>query len=180
MAYTPVKKRTRKTKADAPTKVFRRFKASQASNVARSLISPAMRAKGFAQAEVVARWAHIVGPELAASTVPIRMIFPRGERMGAKLVIRCESAFAPLLAHKNERVIEMVNSFFGYGAVSKLEVKQGPLPKPVRKQQLEKQPLNTSDETKLVELVGEKKDSPLREALKSLGELVLSNKNAKT
>ncbi len=180
MAYTPVKKRVRKTKADTPTKVFRRFKASQASSVARSLISPAMRAKGFAQAEVVARWAHIVGPELAASTVPIRMIFPRGERMGAKLIIRSESAFAPLLAHKSERVIEMVNSFFGYGAVSKLEVKQGPLPQPARRRQLEKRPLDTVDQAKLGELVGEKKDSPLREALKSLGELVLSNKNAKT
>lgn len=179
MAYTPVKKRAASKRKAEPKKVFRRFKAAQASSVARSLISPAMRAKGFAQAEIVARWAHIVGPELAAATVPLRMIFPRGERMGAKLVIRSESAFAPLLAHKSERVIEMVNSFFGYGAVSKLEVKQGPLPKETRKPQLEKKPLASADQAKLGSLIGSESDSPLKEALKSLGELVLSNKNAK-
>ncbi|MEX0297783.1 MAG: DUF721 domain-containing protein [Kordiimonas sp.] len=179
MAYTPVKKTTKKKGKDAPAKVYRRFKASSASSVARNLISPAMRAKGFAQAEIVARWAHIVGPELAASTVPLRMIFPRGERMGAKLIIRCESAFAPLLAHKSDRIIEMVNSFFGYGAVAKLEMKQGPLPKATRKPQLEKHALNGEDQLKLGELVGKEKESPLRDALKSLGELVLSNKDAK-
>jgi len=165
---------------EKPSKAYRRFKTSQASIVARHLISPAMRAKGFAQTEIVARWAHIVGSDLAAATLPVRLVFPRGERMGAKLTIRSESAFAPLLMHKSERIIEMVNSFFGYGAVAKLEIKQGPLQRTTRKPQLEKKPLDVKDEQKLKMLVGTKEESPLRDALKSLGELVLSNKNAKT
>lgn len=166
------------TAAKRPAKKpFRYFKASKASVLTRKLMSPAMRAKGFAQAEVVQRWAHIVGPELAASTVPMRLIFPRGEKMGAKLIIRCASAFAPLVAHKSDRIIEMVNSFFGYGAVAKLEIKQGPLPRAGRKPQLEKKALSSKDKEKLKAIVGASDESPLREALSSLGEMVLSNKN---
>ena len=159
MAQAPKKNSAQKKKKGEGTKPFRRFKASQASVVARRLITPAMRAKGFAQAEVVSRWSHIVGPELAASTVPLRMISPRGERMGAKLVIRSESAFAPLLSHKSGHIIEMVNSFFGYGAVATIEVKQGPLPRDTRKPALEKKQLAASDQTKLATLVGGEGDS---------------------
>ncbi len=152
----------------------RRWRADSASNVARALMSPAMRAKGFAQIEVVTRWAHIVGPELAASTLPVNLRFPRGERMGATLQVRCESAFAPLLSHKAERVIEMVNSFFGYRAVAKLEVKQGPLPVSRNKPLLEKKPLAPEVARNLDTLVGQGELSPLRQAVKSLGEYVFS------
>ena len=152
----------------------RRARASSASSVARSLITPAMRKKGFAQVEVITRWPHIVGPELAEATVPTGLRFPRGERMGATLVVRCESAFAPLLTHKAGRVIEMVNSFFGYAAVAKLEVKQGPLPRVKHRRPLEKTPLSDGAKRNLTTLVGDGELSPLREAVKSLGEYVLS------
>ncbi|MBL4640133.1 MAG: DUF721 domain-containing protein [Kordiimonadaceae bacterium] len=160
----------------AAKRPFRYFKAQKASNLTFKLMSSAMRAKGFAQAEIIQRWAQIVGPELAAATVPIRLVFPRGEKMGAKLVIRCASAFAPLVAHKHERIMEMVNSFFGYGAVAKIEIKQGPLPKRRIKPQLTKHKLSSGDKAKLEGLVGDDEESPLRQALNSLGQMVLSNK----
>lgn len=155
-------------------KTFRRRKTARASKVASGLVSPALRAKGFAQAEVVTRWAYIVGPELAESTVPIGLRFPRGERFGATLTVRCESAFAPLLSHKAQRVMEMVNSFFGYQAVAKLEVKQGPLRRRPRQVPYEKGPLGERESEQLKSLVGEGQLSPLQEAVKSLGEYVLS------
>ncbi|MFC3053126.1 DUF721 domain-containing protein [Kordiimonas pumila] len=163
-------------KAKTKKQVPRLNKTTAASKVALAFISPAIRAKGFAQAEVVTRWPHIVGAELAACTVPVQLLFPRGQRMGAKLVVRCESAFAPLLQHKSHRVIEQVNRFFGYGAVASLEVKQGPLHKVIRKTALTKKRLSAPEQQKLDILVGEKDLSPLQQALKSLGEMVLSNK----
>jgi len=174
MASTP--KKMQKKSQGKSVSHKRRRSVTPASRVASGLISHAMRMKGFAQAEIVTRWAHIVGPELAASTVPVRLVFPRGERMGAKLIIRCESAFAPLLQHKSDRIIQQVNSFFGYGAVASLDVKQGPLPQVTRKSALSKKELGNNDRKKLNELVGETELSPLQEAVKSLGEMVLSNK----
>jgi len=181
MADVPQKPESTAKKKAGPAKillekkVYRRFKATKASLVASGLLTVAIRAKGFIQAEVVTRWPQIVGPELALATVPQRMIFPRGERMGAKLVIRCESAFATLLEHKRERVIEMVNSFFGYGAVASIEIKQGPLPRARRVLMRQKKVLSKNDKNKLGSLVGEGELSPLQEAVKSLGEMVLSN-----
>ncbi len=172
MAKQPDKTKAKGT-ADAK-KPFRRRSTQRASRVASSLVTPALRSKGFAQAEVVTRWAYIVGPELAESTLPVGLRFPRGDRMGATLTVRCESAFAPLLSHKAGRVIEMVNSFFGYQAVAKLDVKQGPLPRQPRKMPYEKRALGQKEADQLRSLVGEGELSPLQEAVKSLGEYVLS------
>jgi hypothetical protein len=169
----------KKTPGDKGKKTYRRFKTTSASRVASSFLSPAIRAKGFAQAEVVTRWPQIVGKELAGATVPQRLIFPRGERIGAKLVIRCESAFAPLLGHKGPQVIDLVNRFFGFGAVASIEIKQGPLPSVKRRPQLEKHDLSDDEEHNLEEIVGDGELSPLQEAVKSLGEMVISNKDKK-
>nr|WP_281500740.1 DciA family protein [Kordiimonas marina] len=151
----------------------RRFKVAPASEVAGRLLAGTMRKRGFVQAEVVTRWADIVGQELAMSTVPVKLVFPRGERMGATLVVRTESAFAPLLTHKAPHIIEKTNSFFGYGAVAKMTVVQGPLPHKTVYQQLEKTPLKPADKGKLEALTGTGELSPLRQAVKSLGEYVL-------
>lgn len=166
----------RQKKPPAKKQFKRRKKALTASRLTGGLMTRAMRAKGFAQTEVVTRWPQIVGAELAAATLPVRLVFPRGERTEAKLVIRCESAFAPLLDHKREQVMAMVNSFFGYRAVGKLEVKQGPLKNRVRKPALEKKALGASDRKKLADLTGEENLSPLKQAVHSLGEIVLSHK----
>lgn len=176
MAPEGKKTADRKTRGKPPERkeAFRRRSTQPASRVASSLVSSAMRAKGFAQAEVVTRWAHIVGPELAESTVPVSLRFPRGSRMGATLVVRCPSAFAPLLSHRAERVITMVNSFFGYQAVARIDVQQGPLPRIKRRRPYEKKPLEAEKSDHLTSLVGEGELSPLQEAVKSLGEFVLS------
>lgn len=167
------------SKSTRSQKTFRRFKTSRAGKLASGILSPAIRAKGFAQAEVVTRWPQIVGAELAGSCVPQRLIFPRGEKMGAKLVIRCESAFATLLHHKAPHVIDMVNRFFGYGAVATIEIQQGPLKFEKRRLAKEKRPLDTKDVESLDKIVGKGELSPLQEAVKSLGEMVLSNDKSK-
>ncbi len=174
MAKAP-EKPAKSKKPAAKKKTYRRYKTLSAARAASSLLSPAMRAKGFAQAEVVTRWPQIVGPELAGSCVPQRLIFPRGEKIGAKLVIRCSSAFATLLEHKAPHIIDMVNRFFGYGAVARLEIKQGPIRTIKRLPAKEKRPLSTKDDKALNRLVGNGDLSPLKEAVKSLGEMVLSN-----
>ncbi|GAK33587.1 hypothetical protein AQ1_01477 [alpha proteobacterium Q-1] len=81
----------------------------------------------------MARWAMITGTAIASQSVPLRLNFPRGERMGASLEIRVTPAFAPILQHQEPLIIERVNSFFGYRAVSRILLQQGPLPpKPAR------------------------------------------------
>ncbi len=156
----------------------RRGRVAKLSRTASTLVSKALRAKGFAEAEVVTRWGRIVGPELARSTVPVRLAFPRGERRGATLHVRAESAFAPVLQQRSGVVIELVNRYLGYAAVSRLEVRHGPLPVAKTTTPMEKQPLDAAHRQQLDELIGDHDGelSPLQAAVKSLGEFVLSDK----
>ncbi len=153
----------------------RRRRTTSVSRVASSLVSKAVRAKGFAEAEIVTRWGRIVGADLAKATVPIKLQFPRGRRDGATLHVKTVSAFAPVLQQRADHVIELVNRFLGYAAVSRLQVTQGPLPIATVRKDIEKKPLNRHQQDELNSLVGGGELSPLREAVKSLGERVLSN-----
>lgn len=159
--------------------VPRRGRVAKLSRSASSLISKAVRAKGFAEAEIVTRWGRIVGPELSRSTVPVRLVFPRGERRGATLHVRAESAFAPVLQQRSGVVIELVNRYLGYAAVNRLEVRHGPIAVAKSTAPMEKQPLDAAHKQQLEELIGDSgvdELSPLQAAVKSLGEFVLSEK----
>jgi len=178
---TSVKSARAKTSGNAkstPATAPRRGRVAKLSRTASALVSKAVRAKGFAEAEVVTRWGRIVGPDLARSTVPVRLVFPRGERRGATLHVRAESAFAPILQQRSGVVIELVNRYLGYAAVNRLEVRHGPLPIAKTTAPMEKQPLDAKHKQQLDELIGDHEGelSPLREAVKSLGEFVLSDK----
>jgi hypothetical protein len=91
---------------------------------------PALGKRGFAAAEILTHWSTIVGPELAAFACPIEIKFPRGKNAGATLHLRIASgAAATLLQLKTPTILARVNGFLGYGAVSALQVAQGPLPR---------------------------------------------------
>ncbi|WP_308909401.1 DUF721 domain-containing protein [Pseudokordiimonas caeni] len=157
-------------KKDKPEpKQRRRMKMAKAADVAAPLVDRAVRRQGFASVEVVRRWGQIVGVELAAATLPQALKFRRGERTGGTLVVRCPSAFAPLMTHQAHRVIEAVNAYFGFQAVAALEVVQGPLP--ARYQRRYEKPVPPSAETVagVDRLVGGREASPLRAALYELG-----------
>lgn len=144
----------------------------QAARLTDTLIDRALKSKGFAQVEVVKRWKDIVGPELAAATLPLRLKFARGERAQGTLVVRVEGAFAPLLQHREHQVVERVNSFFGYQAVARLALEQGPLPA-VKRSHVPVRDLTTEEKHKLDALVGEDGESEVRQALRRLGEAVI-------
>jgi hypothetical protein len=87
--------------------------------------------RGFAAADIIARWPEIVGADLARFACPLQVKFPRGRNAGATLLLRVSSSAAgTMLTHKSPQIIARVNRFFGYEAVTKIEVNHGPLPKP--------------------------------------------------
>ena len=170
-------KSARAKPASSTSTAPRRGRVAKLSRTASALVSKAVRAKGFAEAEIVTRWGRIVGNDLARSTVPVRLVFPRGQRLGATLHVRAESAFAPVLQQRSGVVIELVNRYLGYAAVSRLEVRHGPLPVIKTTAPMEKRPLDAAHQRQLDDLIGNSDSelSPLQAAVKSLGEFVLSD-----
>ncbi|MEJ0072405.1 MAG: DciA family protein [Pseudomonadota bacterium] len=75
----------------------------------------ALARRGFAAARAIADWPEIVGPALAESSVPERLVRGRNAE-SATLVVRVRSAAALELQHWLPQVIERVNGYFGFRA----------------------------------------------------------------
>jgi hypothetical protein len=95
-----------------------------ASETARRRLGEAAAGHGFAEPEVLIRWPEVVGEQLSALCVPVKVSYPRAEGLGATLVVRTEGARAPEVEHLGPRIIERVNQFYGYRAIARLKVTQ--------------------------------------------------------
>lgn len=89
----------------------------------------AFRRFGFVQSSVVSRWDEIVGQKYAGVTAPESIRFPQGKREQGTLNIVVSSAYAPMIQHVEPVIMERVNRFFGYPAVSRVIIKQGEIVK---------------------------------------------------
>ncbi len=87
----------------------------------------AFRRYGFVQSSVVTRWPEIVGPEHAKVCAPEAIRFPPGEKSGGTLQMVVAPAHAPIIQHVIPEIIERVNRFFGYRAIAKVKMRQGPV-----------------------------------------------------
>jgi hypothetical protein len=144
-------------------------------------LGPALRAQGFAAADVILAWPDIVGDRLAAFTQPVKLEWKRkapGRESGARpdpgtLVVRVEGAFALEMQHLAPQVVERVNAHYGWRCVGKLVLKQGPvrrLPAPRRPAR----PLSEAERVRVDSALAPIAEDRLRDALSRLGRAVLA------
>jgi hypothetical protein len=91
------------------------------------LTKPVLEKHGRAYATVIAEWANIAGPALAAMSLPEKLS-PGAKAGGGTLTIRVAGAAATELQHLAPQIIERINTCLGFGAVARLKMLQGPLP----------------------------------------------------
>ena len=99
---------------------------------------------GFPSADLLADWPEIIGAEYARITMPERLVWPRGaepapdedltprgfknaRRVGATLVLRVEGPRAIEIQHIAPQLLERINVYFGYRAITELRLVQGPV-----------------------------------------------------
>ncbi|MCP4395062.1 MAG: DUF721 domain-containing protein [Alphaproteobacteria bacterium] len=88
--------------------------------------------RGFIEVDIITNWAAIVGDEIASYVSPTNIIFPRNSRNSGALHVQVLSgAFAIELQHREKQIIERLNSYFGYNAISSLKITQQPTLKAV-------------------------------------------------
>jgi hypothetical protein len=133
------------------------------------LTRPVYKRRGFARADVLARWSAIVGEALAATSCPEKLSFPSGSGAGATLQVRVASGFALELQHLAPLVVERINTYYGYQAVARLKLVQGPLPRRTVTRQRAVRPLDPSDEATLARQIAGQPDAEVRAALQALG-----------
>ena len=138
-----------------------------------------LKKRGFVQGEIITRWRDIVGPDLADSTAPEKLDFPRSERRGGTLQIRVAGAAALSLQHEEPQVVERINRFFGYAAVARLKLIQAPIP---AADDQPNAPLRELDEKEIRSVeseVEDTRDPELRDALARFGRSIAASEPKK-
>lgn len=137
-----------------------------------SVIAPVCAKRGFATADLISAWADIVGPRYATTTLPEKLTWPRRDQAkapgGATLVIRVDSGMAIYLQHETTVLLDRINGFLGFGAVTQLKIVQGVVSKPVPRRAAPP-PLTRAEEEEVASTVAAVESDGLREALARLG-----------
>jgi len=124
---------------------------------------------GLAEGALVTDWSAIVGQNIAERSLPLRLSFTGGERREGTLHVRVSGALALELQHLEPQILERINGYFGYRAVGRLRIHQGPVPD----QNSSRGPLpsrpSPAAEAEIGALVSAVADDGLRQALQGLG-----------
>ena len=129
-----------------------------------ALVRPAFRRRSPATAQVLADWEAIMGPAIAAVTVP-RKLF------AGTLAIGCSGPMALELQHLSTELIARINRYLGRVTVTRLRFVQDLAPPPRRPPPPRPQAIAEARAA----VVG-LSDDPLRDALESLGRAVLTRR----
>jgi hypothetical protein len=111
-----------------------------ASNVP-ALTKLALGRKGFAEASLIGEWATIVGEEIARLCIPVKMRLPRPRKdekaagavpanvaanvAGGTLTLRATPAASLEVQHLKPRILERIQRYFGYPAITEIRIEIG-------------------------------------------------------
>ncbi|MEE2689305.1 MAG: DciA family protein [Pseudomonadota bacterium] len=144
------------------------------------LTEKALGKRGLAHANLIVDWPAIVGPEIANECQPEKLAFPRGERSRGVLHLRASGPVALEVQHDTPRLLERINGYFGYRAVTEIRLIQAQsktiekIPKPQYRTPAAAE-LNALETT-----LAHVEDAELRETLNRLGSAILSESRKST
>ena len=133
------------------------------------LIEPAVLKRGFAINRLVSHWQDIVG-DIAVWCRPARISFPQGSQRDGTLKLQIASGRGPQAQAMSAEIINLVNTAFGYQAISRITLVQS-LPADGRQQPAFSPPQisDSADIWALDEKLKHVTSPPLRAALRRLG-----------
>jgi hypothetical protein len=154
-----------------------RSSAKPLSVLLSDVFSDAYAKQGFAARELVTRWAEIIGPDLSGHCEPLKIQWPRpveGQPVEpATLVLQVQGPMALEIQHASDVILQRVNRFFGWSAVGRLALRQGPLSRRARPR-----PSPAPDPAQIEQIaqtLTSVEDDDLRAALARLGAAIKGN-----
>lgn len=169
-----------------------------------ALTAKAFARYGFTYGDILVRWPEIAGERLAAVSQPERIRWPRAakakadegemaalparrqQNQGGTLVLKVAAGHALLVQHEIPTLIERINTFYGYQAVTRVKIVADagftagpstgrrppePPPVPAREAQVPAAALE-----QVAESLGAIEDPQLRAALERLGKGILQRR----
>lgn len=140
----------------------------------RAMARSVLGKRGFSCVDLIACWEDVVGTQLAGGVRPDKISYPRAQRTGGTLHVKVlGGAFAIMVEHQKKILLEKINTFLGYAAISDIKIVQGiPFYKPIQKSQSSHRSLTTEEENTLRRKVADIEDPALKEAVYRLGKTI--------
>jgi hypothetical protein len=105
-----------------------------------TIAKPAFQRHGFASEQLAAQWSLIVGDVVSKVARPDKIKWPAqggSQKQGGTLTIKAQAGRALEVQYEIPRIIEKLNQYLGYGAISAIKVVQTAelpeLPKPAKR-----------------------------------------------
>ena len=136
----------------------------------------AIRKRGFVESALIHKWTSIVGKEIAAWSVPNRLVFLRGSTLDATLHLDVLSARALEIQHNELVILERINVVFGYKAINKIAIRQVNSLSRTVKQSPKPAVLTESEKSWASDQIKNHSNAELKNALEALGQAILSRK----
>jgi len=168
------------TKKAANTAPLRRRRAVALATEVPHLTKRIIGKNGFAEAGLITHWTEIVGAALGGMSIPLKLSFPKtaaakegaapkGARQDGTLTIQAPAAAALEIQHMAPLILERINGHFGYRAIARLRLVQGPGPARRPKKPINSRPLDPNRQAALETALATLGKDDLAESLRRLG-----------
>jgi hypothetical protein len=159
-------------------------RARPVSELLKPALADALKARGFAAADILTWWDDIAGERLAACSVPIEVQWPPRPKAAAAdappqpatLVLKVDGAFAFEVEMAAAQIIDRINAVFGWRCIGKLRLRQGPVERHRARIPAPPPVLQPDAQKALTGQLAGIEDDGLRAALERLGRGVLTRK----
>ena len=132
--------------------------------------------------EILSGWTGIVGDQLSQFTLPQKISFKKNERTNGILeLLVLSGAFALEVKQREPQILEKINTFFGYEAITKLKIIQNSCPENFLISQnpidnMKNFLVSKEEQNYITEIVKDVENKDLRQHLENLGKAVFGHK----
>ena len=133
------------------------------------IVKPVFKSRGLMEGKIITQWKQIVGERFARLALAESITFPRGKKTEGTLHLSVTSSGALLLQYAQDLILEQVNTFFGYKALSKLRMTHDFVPPPEVSLKAPPPPLTQEEKEWVESQTSTISDPELKECLERLG-----------
>jgi hypothetical protein len=161
---------------------MRTFLPSSLGKVLQSITSSFVSKQGFVWAAILQDWPLVVGEDYKDMVLPKKLQFPKGKNTEGTLSVLVENSGAALLVqHLQPLILERVNRYFGYKALTKMVMRQGTFPEKIGlapSVAMTERLLTSAEKEEIESLLKTFPEGPLRETLKNFGESLVKSEGS--
>ena len=88
------------------------------------ILEKKLKKANFIEISIIKNWKEIVGDDIAKHCWPIKITFSNENNLNSKIIIKVERGWSLEIEHKSYEIIDKLNQYFGYKAISKINIIQ--------------------------------------------------------